>query len=54
VAKVITKKVEPSTTAQIFWLKNRRPDRWRDRHELDGEISIKGPLVIERNGNDGK
>jgi DNA-binding XRE family transcriptional regulator len=39
------------TVACIFWLKNRRPDRWRDRHELDGDISIKGPLVIERNGN---
>lgn len=21
------------TTAQIFWLKNRRPDKWRDRRE---------------------
>lgn len=21
----------PSTTAQIFWLKNRRPDKWRDK-----------------------
>lgn len=27
-----TKKlVLPDTTAQIFWLKNRRPDKWRDR-----------------------
>lgn len=23
--------IPPSTTAQIFWLKNRRPDRWRDK-----------------------
>ena len=23
----------PDTTAAIFWLKNRRPDRWRDRRE---------------------
>ena len=23
--------IAPDTTAQIFWLKNRRPDRWRDR-----------------------
>lgn len=38
--KVITKRyVEhfpPDTTACIFWLKNRRPDVWRDRHELTG------------------
>jgi transposase-like protein len=32
----------PDTTALIFWLKNRDPKRWRDRHELqhtgkDGE-----------------
>ena len=25
------KHVAPDTTAQIFWLKNRRPDRWRDK-----------------------
>lgn len=27
----IAKHVAPDTTAQIFWLKNRRPDRWRDK-----------------------
>ena len=26
-----TKTVPPDTTAQIFWLKNRRPDQWRDK-----------------------
>jgi len=26
------------TTAQIFWLKNRRPDRWRDK--LENKITI--------------
>lgn len=25
--------VPPQVTAQIFWLKNRRPDRWRDKPE---------------------
>ncbi len=24
-----------NTTAQIFWLKNRQPQRWRDRHETE-------------------
>ena len=23
--------IPPDTTAQIFWLKNRRPDKWRDK-----------------------
>lgn len=25
------KQVVPDTTAQIFWLKNRKPEQWRDR-----------------------
>ena len=35
---IITREVPPDTTAQIFWLKNRRPDLWRDRHENDVNI----------------
>lgn len=31
--KEVLKQVVPDTTAQIFWLKNRRPDLWRDKHE---------------------
>jgi hypothetical protein len=27
--------VPPDTTAQIFWLKNRQPDLWRDRKETE-------------------
>lgn len=30
IVKRITKKVIPDVTACIFWLKNRRPDRWRE------------------------
>lgn len=41
-AKVDIKEVEiaPDTTACIFWLKNRRPDIWRDRveNQISGEI----------------
>jgi hypothetical protein len=25
----------PDVTAAIFWLKNRRPDRWRDVHKYE-------------------
>lgn len=30
--------VPPDTTACLFWLKNRRPDKWRDiqKHEIGG------------------
>jgi len=31
--KKVTKHVIPDTTAEIFWLKNRRPKDWRDKHE---------------------
>lgn len=40
VTKVVTKEIAPDTTAQIFWLKNRRPDVWRDKQNVD----IKGTL----------
>ena len=40
-----TKKfVPPDVTAQIFWLKNRRPDLWRDKPEnnkTDNTITVK-------------
>lgn len=29
-------KVAPDVTACIFWLKNRRPDQWRDKPEGEG------------------
>lgn len=29
--RTILKTALPDTTAQIFWLKNRRPDKWRDK-----------------------
>lgn len=31
----IKEHVPPDTTACIFWLKNRRPDLWRDKKEYD-------------------
>lgn len=35
VEKVVRKQIVPDTTAQIFWLKNRLPDKWRDRQSID-------------------
>jgi len=37
-------RVAPNVTAQIFWLKNRRPDRWRDKQDIQVET---GPLEIK-------
>jgi len=38
VSKVVKKQVAPDVTAQIFWLKNRRRDRWRDQHDLEAVV----------------
>lgn len=32
--KRVVKEVVPDTTAQIFWLKNRKPEEWRDKREI--------------------
>ena len=36
--KIITKEVHPDTTAQIFWLKNRKPEEWRDKKDIDLDV----------------
>ncbi|MEK3993690.1 helix-turn-helix domain-containing protein [Psychrobacillus sp. FSL K6-2365] len=40
------KDVAPDTTAQIFWLKNRKPDKWRDKQNIEhsGSMEINNPL----------
>lgn len=45
VTKEIEKEVVPDTTAQIFWLKNRRPDRWKDKQE----VAVDARLEEEKN-----
>lgn len=35
--KKVTKMVVPDTTAQIYWLNNRRPDRWKNRKAAESE-----------------
>ena len=42
---VTVKEVAPDTTAQIFWLKNRKRLEWRDKHELEHSGEIKMPSV---------
>lgn len=36
--KRVTKQVAPDTTAQIFWLKNRKPTSWRDMKHVDANV----------------
>lgn len=37
------KEVIPDTTAQIFWLKNRKPGQWRDKQDIEhsGAVNVR-------------
>lgn len=44
----------PDTTAAIFWLKNRRPNAWRDKQvtEHEGEVNVRtAPLTKQQLAN---
>lgn len=45
--KEVTKEVVPDTTAQIFWLKNRRPEQWRDKRDVsvEGKLNTNNPFA---------
>jgi transcriptional regulator with XRE-family HTH domain len=45
ITKVVTKEVQPDTTAQIFWLKNRKPTEWRDKKEMEHNGSVPVKIV---------
>lgn len=38
VTKEVTKEVAGDVTAQIFWLKNRKPEAWRDVKNIDANV----------------
>lgn len=40
VTKEVTKEVIPDVTAQIYWLKNRKPGDWRDKREPEDTTAI--------------
>lgn len=46
VTKTVRKEVQGDTTAQIFWLKNRRSEQWRDKRDVsvEGEINTNNPF----------
>ena len=49
------KALSGDTTAMIFWLKNRRPNDWRDKREtqLSGNVqTVPDRLVIDYGGDD--
>ena len=47
ITKVVEKEVVPDTTAQIFWLKNRKPEEWRDKRQVEEKLEIETDGFIE-------
>lgn len=47
ITKVVEKEVIPDTTAQIFWLKNRKPEEWRDKRNVESKIEFEDDGFLE-------
>ena len=47
-------KIAPDTTAAIFWLKNRKPAEWRDKTEVDQNVSGDLEIIVTIGGNENK
>jgi hypothetical protein len=45
ITKDIDKRYAPDTTAQIFWLKNRDPGRWKDKKEVAATVTLEDLLA---------
>ena len=47
----IKKHVAPNVTAQIFWLKNRKPEAWRDKQDIEhsGNVDVgkKSDIILK-------
>ena len=54
--ETVKKQMPPDTTSQIFWLKNRKPEKWRDRVEVQNNDNDQVKRFIEamKNGNANK
>lgn len=39
--------IPPDTTAQIYWLKNRKPEEWRDKREVESRVEVETDGFIE-------
>ncbi|MEH7131801.1 transposase [Priestia megaterium] len=47
ITKLVKKRQAPDTIAQIFWLKNRRPDKWRDKQDVEHTGDMDLNIVID-------
>lgn len=47
VTKRVKKHVPPNVTAQIFWLKNRKPDEWREKRFVEDKIEFESDGFLD-------
>lgn len=47
ITKIVEKEIIPDTTAQIFWLKNRKPEEWRDKRQVESKVEVESDGFIE-------
>ena len=52
--KRVVKQVAPDVGAQCFWLKNRRPDKWRDRQNWDLTVEEQKARISQINAQTDK
>lgn len=52
VTKEVEKEVVPDTTAQIFWLKNRKPQEWRDKQDIEHSGNLSNEVNITIDGEE--
>jgi DNA-binding XRE family transcriptional regulator len=45
----VEKHYPPDPTSMIFWLKNRQPDKWRDKQPEENEDKPSSPVTIQFN-----
>lgn len=50
--KKITKKIAPEITAQIYWLKNRQYEKWKDRIDQHTQLDQKIEISLADNISD--
>lgn len=46
--KRVVKQVSPDTTAQIFWLKNRKAKEWREKQEIENNVNGNINITIDK------
>lgn len=44
---LLKKAIGGDTTAQIFWLKNRKPDKWRDKPQEEKQVADTVRVIID-------